>query len=356
MKPKEIPACILVAIAFGAAGIHAFAAGEEGVDRMQAFAPNDWHQLWLNSSNKVWASRSDAELKRMADDGHPAAQFVLSERWKVKRYAEASEMLEAASKAGLAQAIYEKGMLLFTTATNPDATRLEGWKLIQRAAETGYPRAKFSIAEYEAGFMSTSGRLIQPNLERAVQYFRDVAEVGAFRAMRYLALLYSSGIGEPRHASESPQNLLLEAARRGDGEAMLHLSDRFLVGYGVTADVLESARWQYLGAMASPFRSSYTYLLDQNGEPKAQDSIARSELAKVLSLYSRIEKGEHQAAFDLAERYQQAGKPGQAVALFRIATRLGSQSAAERLKIIEPTLTPDQRALAQDQSMFPFAR
>jgi hypothetical protein len=135
---------------------------------------------------------------------------------------------------------------------------------------------------------------------------------------------------------------------------MKHLSDRYLLGHGETADVLEAARWFGLSWAKKGYAFHLQYLLNQNGDPIAQESLARQELAKILSLYFRIERGEQQAVLELAERYRETGKLGHATALLRAAERQGSKDAAKRLAEIEPKLSPEEKVFANDPTFFPF--
>jgi TPR repeat protein len=130
--------------------------------------------------------------------------------------------------------------------------------------------------------------------------------------MVHLALLYSSGIGEPRDESETPHRLLLTAAGKGDGEAMLHLSNRYLYGHGEKADLLEAARWRYLAWLQNPrdrFASDRFELLDGQGNPKVEENVPMTEMAEVLSLIVKtVELHDAKSESELRKRYQAAGK------------------------------------------------
>jgi TPR repeat protein len=202
------------------------------------------------------------------------------------------------------QALLDRGLRLLNEYQGSRQTRLEGWVMMEKAASAGHLGAKIAVAEYDAGFMAVNQPqeeiefaekyhlpkppgVFKPNLQRALEYFRDAARSGHAESMVHLALLYSSGIGEPRDESETPHRLLLTAAGKGDGEAMLHLSNRYLYGHGEKADLLEAARWRYLAWLQNPrdrFASDRFELLDGQGNPKVEENVPMTEMAEVLSL------------------------------------------------------------------------
>jgi TPR repeat protein len=294
-------------------------------------AANDWHQLWPETRHRAWLNKSESDLRRLAENGHATAQFVLWEKWRGTRAPEASNLLAAATAAGLPQAMYQTGLGRFTGTIDTRPAKREGWALMEKAAAAGYLKAEISVAEYDAGFVSVydpsrenprlsafgarfasvidpieSGPLLKPNFSRALEYFRDAVRNGTCHSQ--LARLYSSGIGEPRDESESPHNLLLTAARQGDVGAMLSLSDRYAYGHGERVDLLEAARWRFLAWQQNP--SERFDMLDPSGNPKIQEDLIKTDLAELLSLMVKaVEFADRQALAALKGRYADAGKP-----------------------------------------------
>jgi TPR repeat protein len=223
------------------------------------------------------------------------------------------------------QTLYDRGLALLNDYGGSRQTKLEGWAMMEKAAAAGYLKAKIEVAELDAGFLAVMQphaeedaefakkyhlpkppALLKPNLDRALEYFRDAVQSGDVGSMVHLASLYSSGIGEPRDESETPHELLLAAARKGDGGAMLHLSNRYLYGHGEKVDLLEAARWRYMA------RDSFDWhlLLDEEGNPKVQENIPMSDLAAILSLIVKaVEKHDANAISALKAKYAEAGKP-----------------------------------------------
>jgi TPR repeat protein len=218
------------------------------------------------------------------------------------------------------QILYDRGLDLLNDYNGSRATRLEGWALLEKAAEAGHLKAKIIIAEFNTGLVAinqppedpfsqspTNPPLLKPNLARALKYFRDGVQSGDAESMVNLALLYSSGIGEPRDESETPHRLLLGAARKGNTDAMLHLSNRYLYGYGEKVDSLEAAQWRYFAWQWNP--SDSFLFLDDQGNPKIQSNVALTELADTLSLmYKASDLRNTSAISTLKTKYAEAGK------------------------------------------------
>jgi hypothetical protein len=339
--------CLLVLVSGGFARVPA-------ATNTPPLAANDWRQLWGKEGHETWHTKSEAEVLRLAEEGHPAAQFLAWEKLRGKDRQKAREMLDAAAAAGLAQAVFEKAYSTFIAYQSLPEKRLEGWALMQKAAETGYPYARFQIAEYETGRIS-SDRLVKPNLKRALEYFRDCADAGYPDAMAELALLYSSGVGEPRSEADSPHNLLRAAAQRGSGGAIGHLSDRYALGHGEAIDPLEAARLRFLVGGYGPSPVPGNQLVDAEGNPVAQDTVAWDNVAKAISLFVKTATQQNpEAAFALAKQYLEAGKPAEALVLFDFAKQSGSTTADTERKKLESSVAAEQKTTAAGR--FPFLK
>ena len=245
--------------------------------------------------------------------------------------------------------LYKEGFRLFSSYNGHTQERLEGYELMVRAAESGYLPAKLSIARYEAGFLTTSQpegskSFLKPNLPRALRYLREGSDAGVIEAKQELALLYSSGVGKPRHDGETPHQLLLAAAAAGSAEAMILLSQRYLYGHGAVADLLEAGKWHYRGAKEDAYR--LRQLIDEGGDPKPQRHPLLAELAETVSLFAKAERQNPKAAAELAFRFAEAGRPAEAVALYRLAAQRGEGSAREALTNLEGKLSPAERAMS----------
>ena len=242
--------------------------------------------------------------------------------------------------------LYDKGFDAFVELRNPTKKRLEGYSWMVRAAVAGHQEAQMVVAGYDAGFVTPTQHsgakpLLEPNLTRALRFFRELTDAGSASARVKLALLYSSGVGEPRHADETPQALLLQAAGKGNEDAMQHLGRRYLVGHGVTPDLLEAARWSYQAFKLNAH--TFPPLIDEQGNPLAQDNALSADCAAVVSLFARADQGHGPAAAALAARYTQAGHIPEARALYRHALKRGHTAAAKQMQALPASVGKDEK-------------
>ena len=218
----------------------------------------------------------------------------------------------ASNQDGSPKSAFEAGFDLFNRYAATDAERVRGWQTMLDVAKTGDLDAKKAVADYAGGFISLNKdpeqkTSFKPNLPLALQYYRELVKCGAIDSRVRLALLYSSGVGEPADESESPHKLLMGAVAKGHKEAMALLAQRYLYGYGEDKDLLEAARWQYL-ASVEPGPSSQW--IDLNGEPRIQETVEEDEMARILSLFYKAGKlRDPTATAKLKALFVSAGKP-----------------------------------------------
>jgi len=198
----------------------------------------------------------------------------------------------AEPKAPREKTTFELGFALFNGYENPDSKRLEGWKMMRESAASGSLKEQIMVADFASGRLTVNPpevarQFFKPDLSLALDYYRKASDAGDAHAKTELALLYSSGIGEPQNDDEQPHALLLSAARKGSNKAMILLSERYLYGYGVARNFLEAARWRYEGSKNEKLSSPF---IDQSGQPKLQDSALLDDFAKVYSMYYRANK------------------------------------------------------------------
>lgn len=331
----------LMLLAWPTAGVPAWAAGDD-----MAAATMDWRPFWNPQVSNQWLAKSEAELSELASQGRPEAQFFYWKKFRRGQKQRAAAMLEAAANQGFTPALYERGFDAFLNLQTSPEQRLEGWSRMLKAAQDGFLPAKLTVASYETG-RTTCNDLVQPNLKRALNYLRDCADGGYAEAKADLALLYSSGVGEPRSTADTPHQLLLAAARAGSTEAMRHLSDRYALAHGETYDPLEAARYRYMADRGES-------LLDGDGKPVAQNTPEMNEMVETVSLiYRAVRSRDSGAANALGQRFLKGGKAGLAVAWLRIAKAAGSVETAAELAKLESTLTPEQRDQAARDPLTP---
>jgi hypothetical protein len=279
---------------------------------------DDWRALWDSDKAAIWYAKSDAELLRLAEGGSGSAMMIISGRLQETHKAESQKWFMAALKAGQPQALEFKG--LDWLQTDPKAALV----LFEKAAATGYPRPKAWI-----GQIHLEGLGVPVDPAKAVEFYRAGVDGGAIQAIYDLAVLYASGVGDPRSEKETPAALFRKAAKVGRTAAMDELAYRYRRGFGVEKDLLEAAGW----AACSRFHT-----LKKTGGDVAPDSDyfgtpdeVELTMRRLGSLFDEAcLKGVRAAQLELAELHLKNAdtKPNlpRAAALFTLA---GSEKAGE---------------------------
>jgi TPR repeat protein len=207
-----------------------------------AAEPPEWRQLWGMDLWENWHKKPISELRKLADKNSSVAMFVLAKKLKDQRTPasreEGKQWMKKAAERGLPQAILEADWPESTSSASPESI-LEQFKILERAAATGFPPAQIRVA----GFL-VHGPPIRPDFKRALALVRDSYDQGATASYYTLAMLYSRGIGEPRSEKENPIDLLQEGARVSDAQAMEQLIYRFHFGLGVEKNALAEAAYR----------------------------------------------------------------------------------------------------------------
>ncbi len=193
------------------------------------------------------------------------------------------------AEPGGVKEVFDKGFAQFNKYNGNRNERMAGWTVMVQAAEEGYLPAKRQVAAFAAGFYTVNAPenqrgFFEPDLPLALRHLRDAVDLGNTEAMTRLALLYSSGIGEPRRDGESPQNLLLGAAKKGNRDAMIHLSDRYLHGHGVKRDLWLASLWRH---RAEQDGEPSDLFVDEEYNARLQDTPVLNEFAELVSLRAK---------------------------------------------------------------------
>jgi TPR repeat protein len=206
-------------------------------------------------------------------------------------------------------------------------------------AQEGNASAQLQLAEEHL-----EGEVLPVDEARAVDLTRAAADKNYARAQFELAEMYAFGMGEPRHAGETPVQLYLKAATNGNGEAMVRVARRYRVGFGVERDQLEAIRWlaRSIGRTSEGFRE----LLDAQGEPRPNLKPEDKPFAALLALYMKARRGDASAAFEIGRAFLAGtgGKPNPVTAFFWLsfATRNGQTEATSLAAQAREQLTPEQ--------------
>jgi TPR repeat protein len=214
-------------------------------------------------------------------------------------------------------------------------------KLKKEAAE-GNPQAQLWLSTF---YLDNSE--LEVDESKALELVRKAADGGYVPAKTELAEMYASGLGEPRNPGESPVALCLEAAKMGDGDAMLNLTERYIVGYGVERDYLEGARW--IGRALGRNGNAVRQFLDPSGAPIFYLQAEQKSFAEFLALYIKARQGEDaEAMLKVGKAFLRGenGKPNPLTAFFWLtfSERLGNEQAAELAKEAKGKLAAEQAA------------
>ena len=210
---------------------------------------------------------------------------------------------------------------------------------LRAKANEGNPSAQVDLAHEHL-----EGEVLPVDEARAVELVRAAADKDYARAQFELAEMYAFGMGEPRHNGEIPVQLYLKAATNGNGEAMIRLSKRYRIGFGVERDQLEAIRWiaRSIGRTSEGFRD----LLDSRGEPRPNLNPEDKPFAALLSRYMKARRGDSAAALEIGRAFLAGtgGKPNPVTAFFWLsfAARNGQPEATPLAAEAREKLTPEQ--------------
>jgi hypothetical protein len=272
-------------------------------------------------------------LRSAAEGGDPISQYVLYLRLREQGepVAVTDGWLRRAAEGGLPQAQFRYADRFY----EKDKTGAYGWEL--KAAQAGLKKAQLSVAE-----MCLEGLGTARDLEAGLRWLHAASDQQLPAAQYLLAMLYACGNGEPRHANETPVELLEWAADGGHPDAMLELARRFRVGQGVARDYLKACAWitnaEATGGVARQDEQSLSYV---------QGDAEFREFLRVLRVYRAATEGhDPDSMFQLGEiaRSGQFGDPDyqQSYYWHSLAARHGQGQSAARLLSLKEQLTPDQ--------------
>jgi len=299
----------------------------------------DWRELWFRDKSERWENKSMGELRTSAESGSALASYVLAKKlWASgDKSKEGDRWMDAAAKAGLPQAIYQRAIEIY------NSNRAESFRQLERAAATGFPEAKIRMSE-----ALLEGREVSVDFGRAVELLQQAADIGSIDASVRLAQLYACGVGEPRSDADRPLNLYRKAAEAGHRDARDALVDRYRFGLGVEKDLLEAAAWKAKSLQAT-YRSSKGAW--KNGLWRI-DGAEDEFLTKLVALYEEaLFYNSAKAARELGELHVRnefgAVNLPRAAALFAFAGRGGGGNQAADL---EKKFDAAQRAAFEKES------
>jgi hypothetical protein len=110
----------------------------------------------------------------------------------------------------------------------------EAVKWYRRAADQGYAKAQFALAE-----MYKNGDGVAKDMRQAARWYRRAADRGYPDAQLLLGVLYESGAGVPENFAEAAR-WYRSAANQGDARAQMLLGNLYQLGQGVPQSTVVS--------------------------------------------------------------------------------------------------------------------
>ncbi len=162
--------------------------------------------LWTEPA-RTQVETALTDLKRLAEDGHRAAQAALGRMYYIGDYVRpdlnrARALLKPAAEAGLVKAQMTLGEIYFEEAIHKvDHPRATKWFLA--AAQAGNPRAQFIVSQYAmpadgmSPYPPPAVAALPKDRRAAIAWLRKAAEQGQPDAQRQLGLRYVLGEGVP---------------------------------------------------------------------------------------------------------------------------------------------------------------
>jgi TPR repeat protein len=302
-------------------------------------ATADWRELWDSQKWRAWQAKPESVLRAEAAQGGANAMWMLA----VKLYnehggKEAQEWRDKAAKAGSVQAITEIAVQSLHTDIRQSV------KTLEQMAATGYPPAKFDLADtLIGGGIDQKFQYVEADIARAVELLQQAADERSVDAWLRLAQLYACGVGEPRNDGERPAALWLKCANAGRTEAMLEMAQRYRFGFGVDKDFLAATGWgarENFQTVRQILGGHFPEPADWVGPRRGPDE---ETLQKITMLFANGLLRNSRASLETLAQMHIAGENGKpnlprAVALLTFAERAGSPSAAATRAEIERKL------------------
>ena len=210
----------------------------------ERLAENNPPAVTTSASYEVPDNAGTAALIAAAESGDARALFQLGMRYSegngVTRDMKASaKWFGHSAEQGFAPAQYSMGSL-FEKGIGVDRDVAKATELYEKAAEQGNARAMHNLAVIAA---TGNPPEVSPDMNKAVKWFADAANLGIKDSQFNLGILYGQGMGVPQDLSQSYKWFAL-AAKTGDSDAA---NKRDEVANAMDPDDLAAARKEVAG-------------------------------------------------------------------------------------------------------------
>jgi len=181
------------------------------------------------------------------------------ERFEEGDFVTAQKIFTPLAEAGDPEAQFYLGMLYFT-GDGGEKNLEEAGNWFERAAKQRDPKAKDKTFEG-----------ITKEYDRALYWYRKIAESGYAKAQFYLGVMYAAGRDVDIDYKESAR-WFEKAARQGDELAQLNIGLDYIEGHGVRKDVKKGVKWLEKAAEQGNLRAqNYLGYLYASGEIVGQN-------------------------------------------------------------------------------------
>lgn len=354
---------------------------EKGVEHGDALAE---FRLGLLSEQEGDPVAALKWLQKAADHGRADAMFKLYLMYRfgsdgTRNFQEGRRWLIRAAEAGNASAQCELGYLFEhpapEDASNPARKRylFEAVKWYRRAAERNEPAAQQYL-----GNCYLKGNGLEQDEEIGLKWMRLAADNGSLQALRTLAELYESGVGEPRSVNETPIRIWQHIATApGDDEYSARIAYskvvfRYQYGFGTPQDLVAAVQWYCRAGIAgvegfelldplhaaSDQATNAVFLAGPDSHvshhPEYRNSFSQ-EFRLILSMYLRAADHNDSGACEHIARMYASGQnvtkdSARAWVWFRMAEDRGSSVAKSKAAVLARDFTHDE--LQQNQRIF----
>ncbi len=227
-----------------------------------------------------------------------------------------------------------------------EAPRFDGKALGANAVEL--IQAAQTYSQYALGKLYETGRGVPQDMQEAVRWYVRAADLGYDRAQLHLGRVFRDGTGGVPVNGQLAEQYFKKAADGGNVAAMNEIGLMYLKGLSVTANVKTAHDWFEKASAAGSVEGDYNlgllYQAGYNGQPdfvRAAESFEKAANARdglsMLALGDLYASGK-----GLPQNKVQAHM------WYDLASAHGVKQGAERMAALEPGMTPQQIAQAQD--------
>jgi uncharacterized protein len=158
-------------------------------------------------------------------------------RGEVQDFTEASQWLQPAADAGLAEAQYQLGLIADEGGTGVMQDRRRSFALFSKAAGQGH-----TLAALHLGLAYRYGRGTPVDEKEAMHWFAVAADKGNSEAMTQIGILYAQGRGVAQNDAMA-QQYFDKATALGNAEAMRQIANMYLEGNGEPQSDAQGYAW-----------------------------------------------------------------------------------------------------------------